>query len=149
MGGCASRGHLRAARLHGVRRVLAFRFALAVLLTNQVHPALTQPFRTAVFSHVSSSGAVAVVDPQVPLAPVFVTNGAHSAEAWCCAWLDNDVFMSGADDCTFKLWDRRCPAAAVRSVRAHEAGVTFLGRAPDAADPAGSCQVFLSGGYDG
>ena len=128
---------------------MAFRFALAVLLTNQVRPALAQPFCTAVVSRVSASGAVAVVDPQAPHAPAFVTHGAHSAEAWCCAWLDNDVFMSGADDCTFKLWDRRCPATAVRSVRAHEAGVTFLGRAPDAADPAGSCQVFLSGGYDG
>ena len=54
--------------------------------------------------------------------------------------------MSGADDCTFKLWDRRSPTAAACSVRAHDAGVTFLGRAPDGS--AGS-QAFVSGSYDG
>jgi hypothetical protein len=63
--------------------------------------------------------------------------------------------MSGADDCTFKLWDRRSPAAAASSVRSHEAGVTFLGRVPDAggagaSDAAGgSCHVIVSGSYDG
>jgi hypothetical protein len=92
------------------------------------------------------SGSVAVVDPQSPQAPAFVTHGAHAAEAWCCAWLDDHVFMSGADDCTFKLWDRRSPTAAACSVRAHDAGVTFLGRAPDGS--AGS-QAFVSGSYDG
>jgi WD40 repeat protein len=107
---------------------------------------------TVIASLVRASGSVAVVDPQSPGAPTFVTSAAHSAEAWCCAWLDNDVFMSGADDCTFKLWDRRAPAAAVCSVRAHDAGVTFLGRAPcaAAADAApGDSQLFVSGSYDG
>jgi hypothetical protein len=56
--------------------------------------------------------------------------------------------MSGADDCTFKLWDRRSPTTAVSSVRSHDAGVTFLGRAPNA-DAAACGHVFVSGGYDG
>ena len=132
------------AQLHGVCRIVARGFAVVVLLINKVKPCC--PSCAAAVSPAHDSGAVAVVDPQSPQAPAFVTHGAHAAEAWCCAWLDNDVFMSGADDCTFKLWDRRSPTAAICSVRAHDAGVTFLGRAPTAS--AGS-QVFLSGSYDG
>jgi WD40 repeat protein len=88
-----------------------------------------------------------VVDPQAPQAPAFLTLDAHAAEAWCCAWLDSDVFASGADDCTLKLWDRRSPGAAVCSVRSHSAGVTFVGPAPGA--EANGSPLFISGGYDG
>jgi WD40 repeat protein len=124
---------------------VARRLAVLVLLVDQVIRAMLSC--PAIASPARASGSVAVVDPQSPGAPTFVTPAAHSAETWCCAWLDNDVFMSGADDCTFKLWDRRTPAAAVCSVRSHDAGVTFLGRAPCAAPADG--QLFVSGSYDG
>jgi WD40 repeat protein len=90
-----------------------------------------------------------VIDAQSPDQPLFLTRNAHAAEVWCCAWLSCDLFMTGADDCMFKLWDRRCPEAAVSSVRSHDAGVTFLGRTPGAANPNACDDVFASGSYDG
>jgi WD40 repeat protein len=95
------------------------------------------------------SGAVAIIDTESPAAPVTLTPGAHAAEAWCCCWLGNDVFASGADDCQFKLWDRRSPWTAISSVRCHDAGVTFLGKASFAGDGGASIDTFVSGSYDG
>jgi hypothetical protein len=132
--------------VHGVWRGLARGLQRAVLLIDKVrsHHAST----AGCLSSASFSGSVAVIDSQSQ-APVFLTRDAHAAEAWCCTWLDHDLFATGADDCQLKLWDRRCPEAAVSSVRPHDAGVTYLGPAPVAGGDCLGGGVFASGSYDG
>ncbi len=125
---------------------MAYRLHVDVLLIDKVSP---QHLSTNVdHSLASASGNVAVIDAQSQT-PVFLTHGAHSAEAWCCSWLDHNLFATGADDCQIKLWDRRSPSSAVFSVCPHDAGVTYLGRAPVAGNDCMGGSAFASGSYDG
>ena len=122
------------------------RLRVDVLLIDKVSP---QHVSSDVHpSPASASGNVAVIDAQSQT-PVFLTHGAHAAEAWCCAWLDHNLFATGADDCQLKLWDRRSPASAVSSVWPHDAGVTYLGRAPVEGSDCMGGAAFASGSYDG
>jgi hypothetical protein len=54
-----------------------------------------------------STGDVAIANVEKRSTKVLQTWKAHDLEAWCGAWKDPNVVLTGGDDALLKLWDLR------------------------------------------
>jgi WD40 repeat protein len=65
--------------------------------------------RTGLAIATLSTGDVAIANVEKRSTTVLQTWKAHELEAWCGAWRDSNVVLTGGDDALLKIWDLRDP----------------------------------------